>query len=236
MHDGRAIAWRRPTAAANSASNARLSTVASSYQECRAAAATASTSRSVIHGPATGIVPGRGPTTASSAVSGRAIAQRELASALVGAGAVVGAELRRERGGLGLVQREVRIRAGVLVVAVGRVVVEVEHLARDARRAGVRHTLAVVRVLARREHDESVEAREGLVDRTGHLPVPELDRPAPLLFPRLREVEQRVDPAVGLELVVPVEVGVDLQEVAGPAEVDAATDEVRIGDQVVDAR
>ena len=34
---------------------------------------------------------------------------------------------------------------------------------------------------------------------------------------------------------MPVEVRVDLQEVARPAEVDAAADEVRIGDQVVDA-
>ena len=45
----------RPVAAANSCSNARLSSVACSNHEWRAALATASTSRSVIQGPATGI-------------------------------------------------------------------------------------------------------------------------------------------------------------------------------------
>ena len=49
-----------------------------------------------------------------------------------------------EGGRLRLVHREVRIRSRVLIVAVGCVVVEVEHLASDARRARVRYALPMM--------------------------------------------------------------------------------------------
>src|SRR5262245_59308888 len=118
----------------------------------------------------------------------------------------------------------------------GRVVVEVEHLACDAWWAGVGHALAVVRMLAGGEHHESVEAGRGPVDRPGHLAVPEFECTAPLFLPGLGEVEKRVDAAMCLQLVMPIEVRVDLQEVTRSAEMDASADEVRIGNQVVDSR
>ena len=72
----------------------------------------------------------------------------------------------REVGRRLLVQREVRC-VHVLVVASRRVVVEVEDLAVDVRRAAVRLALTVVGVLARREHDEPVEDRQRRSRRAG---------------------------------------------------------------------
>ena len=57
----------------------------------------------------------------------------------------------------------------------------------------------------------------------------------PFRLPPLREVKQGVHAPIGLQLVVPIEVGVNVQEIAGRAHVRPATNEIGVGKQAIDA-
>src|SRR5687768_4968599 len=95
--------------------------------------------------------------------------------------------------------------------------------------------MTVVRMLVGIENNDAIE--KGMIgsDRTGYLPVPKLQSTSPLFLPAFVEIEEDVDSSMGLEFVVPVEVGMDLQKVATRAQMGTAPNEVRVRNEIVDA-
>ena len=96
------------------------------------------------------------------------------------------------------------------------------------------HWLGLTVVRARsREDDESIEERSNLF----HLLfiVPELEVSAVFLFPVRGEIQQRIDSTMKLELEMPVEILVNVQEVTVFANHRATTKEIWIGEETFDS-
>ena len=89
---------------------------------------------------------------------------------------------------------------------------------------------------ARLHDDEPIEGRLDVLLTPTHILRPELELPAPARIPVLVQVEQGVDSSIQLELVVPIEVGVNREARARATLVKAAPRQVTICDQAADAR
>ena len=99
----------------------------------------------------------------------------------------------------------------------------------------VSQPLAVVPGLTGGENDQAIEFGEIGNNRRAQFPVPEFQGAVPFRLPPLRKIKQSVDATIGLQLVVPIEIGVNVQEIAGRTHVRPATDEIGVGKQAIDA-
>lgn len=87
----------------------------------------------------------------------------------------------------------------------------------------------MVGVVGNLERDHPVEEGGDGLAPPGHRLVPELEVSTPLLVPPGIEVDEHVDAAMRLQLVVAIEVRVDLEEVAPSNQMGAPADEVWVG-------
>ena len=91
---------------------------------------------------------------------------------------------------------------------------------------------AVETDVVRVEHDAAVEHRQELLAELADVLVPQLKLPAPLRLPAFVHVDQDVQPAVPAAVAEHVEVEVDVEVAAGAGGVQAAADELFVGQEV----
>src|ERR1043166_1773519 len=94
--------------------------------------------------------------------------------------------------------------------------------------------MAVVGEIRRAEDHAPIEDRKHAAFALCHLAVPELEMTSVLLFPLAIQIDDDVEATVELQLLVPVEICVDLEEAAGHNLVQTAALIVGIGNEALD--
>ena len=105
----------------------------------------------------------------------------------------------------------------------GRVVVPGERAAEPALRRGERVGMPVVGLGRRLEDHHPIGDRCDALHRLGGIRIPQFEVPTELVLPVLVEVEEDVEPTVGFEQPVLIEVDVDVQRPAPRDLVESAT-------------
>src|SRR6187551_4137390 len=94
--------------------------------------------------------------------------------------------------------------------------------------------MPVKRVRARREQHGAIEIGFDDALALSAVAAPQLQFAAILAAPVRRQIDQQVQAPVRLQLLVPVEVGVDAEMSAVPAQVNSAAGQMRVGQKVFD--
>src|SRR5207244_1599231 len=96
------------------------------------------------------------------------------------------------------------------VVLAGRVIEDAEDAPEDVGGALQRFRLAVIGVVSNFKHDQAIEDRRDTANLPRHILRPQLQLSTPLRLPARLQIEQGVQSAMSLELMVPIEVRMDL--------------------------